>query len=518
MAFITRAFLLGRFATDFNLDPVETGRLFGAGLWPFAISIILFSLIIDKVGYRKAMFFSFGCYAVYGLLAFIAYSRVHVSGLAGAELASAQAAGYRLLWWGSVILGLGNGTVEAFANPVVATLFRNEKTKWLNILHAGWPGGLVVGGIIVIGLGNVVETGDWRFIIMLVLLPAIVYMVMLFRVNFPVNERVASGTSYREMLSEFGAVGCFIASYLVVNEILVAFEVTGAMADVLRWGISLGVSVAYGIYCRSLGRPLMIALVLIMMPLATTELGVDGAITGLMENTMRALGAHPGWVLVYTSAIMMVLRIFSAGFLVKKLSAFGLLFCCSLLAALGLYLLSQARAAGFIFVAASLYGVGKTFFWPTMLGIVSEQCPKGGALTLNAIAGIGMLTVGAIGSPLVGLLTAGVVNEEIREQMPEYVDTLMVEKQFPAATFITYDSVEPAQVAELPEEAQKKATAIIEEKSQEAFSRVVILPLIMAAAYLFFLLYYRSRGGYKPVELSREEAKTVELSEHVSEA
>lgn len=518
MAFITRALLLGRFAVDFNLDPVEVGRLFGAGLWPFAISIILFSLIIDKVGYRKAMLFSFACYAIYGALACLAYARINSGDLAGAELAAAQAGGHRLLWWGSVILGLGNGTVEAFINPVVATLFRKEKTKWLNILHAGWPAGLVLGGIVTIALGGIVQTGDWRFIILLVLLPAIIYLVMLFRVQFPVNERVASGTSYREMLSEFGAVGCFIAAYLIVNEILVAFHVTGNAAEVLRWGLAGGLAVAYGLYCRSLGRPLMIALLLIMMPLATTELGVDGAITGLMESAMGKIGFHAGWVLVYTSLIMMVLRLFSSGWLVRKLSPLGLLLVCSLVAALGLYVMSGARVVGVIFIAASLYGVGKTFFWPTMLGIVSEQCPKGGALTLNAIAGIGMLTVGAIGSPLVGLLTASKVNEEIRAELPEHVDTLMVEKEFPAFTFITYDSVEPSQVAELPSEAQAVAATIIREKSQEALVRVTILPLIMAAAYLLLMLYFRSRGGYRPVELPRPEPEKVELAKHVSEA
>jgi MFS family permease len=173
---------------------------------------------------------------------------------------------------------------------------------------------------------------------------------------------------------------------------------------------------------------------------------------------------------------------------------------------------------GFIFIAASIYGIGKTFFWPTMLGIVSEQCPKGGALTLNAIAGIGMLTVGAIGSPLVGLLTASVVNEEIRAQLPQYADSLMVEKDFPAFPFITYDSVEPARVDGLPQEAQASAASIIREKSQDALSRVVIFPLTMAIAYGLLLLFFRSRGGYRPVQIMQEKVKEGELSQHVAEA
>ena len=146
-AFITRAFLVNTpdlWPAAFGLDAVQGQELFGAGIWPFAISIILFSLIIDRVGYKTAMIFSFVCYAAYAGLAFMAHGIV--TGAEGEALAGAQKQAYNYLYAGSIILGLGNGTVEAFINPVVATMFHKEKTKWLNILHAGWPGGLVLGG------------------------------------------------------------------------------------------------------------------------------------------------------------------------------------------------------------------------------------------------------------------------------------------------------------------------------------------------------------------------------------
>ncbi|MCH8200814.1 MAG: hypothetical protein IIB85_02705 [Chloroflexi bacterium] len=127
---------------------------------------------------------------------------------------------------------------------------------------------------------------------------------------------------------------------------------------------------------------------IIMMPLATTELGTDAAITGIMEAPMKAAGQNPLWVLIYTSAIMTVLRFF-AGPIVHKLGPLGLLAMSAGLAILGLAWLSIASGMLVIFAAATLYALGKTFFWPTTLGVVSEQCPKGGALTLNAIAGIG---------------------------------------------------------------------------------------------------------------------------------
>ena len=117
-AFITRAFMVndpGLWPKTFGLDTVQGQELFNAGIWPFASSIILFSLIIDKIGYRVAMVFSFVCYALYALLAFRAYGTVNAEGLEGQALKDAQAQAYQFLYWGSIILGLGNGTVEALS-------------------------------------------------------------------------------------------------------------------------------------------------------------------------------------------------------------------------------------------------------------------------------------------------------------------------------------------------------------------------------------------------------------------
>ena len=108
------------------------------------------------------------------------YGIVSAEGLTGDALKAAQADAYNKLYMGSVILGLGNGTVEAFINPVVATMFKRDKTKWLNILHAGWPGGLVLGGILTIVLGEQAAE-DWRILIYVIAIPAVVYLVMLLK-------------------------------------------------------------------------------------------------------------------------------------------------------------------------------------------------------------------------------------------------------------------------------------------------------------------------------------------------
>lgn len=490
-AFITRTFLVNTatlWPATFGLDAVQGQELFGAGIWPFAISIIVFSLIIDKIGYKTAMIFSFFCYALYALFALIAYSMV--SGAEGELLKSAQEKAYAYLYGGSVILGLGNGTVEAFINPVVATMFHKEKTKWLNILHAGWPGGLVLGGFLTIFLGEKAEA-DWRILIYLIAIPALVFLIMLLKVKFPINERVASGTSYKEMLAEFGFVGALLASALIFGQMGQVFK----WDEFFTWAIIIAAAVIYGIYCKSLGRPLLIFLCLIMMPLATTELGTDGAITGIMEKPMQAAGNDPLWVLIYTSAIMAVLRFWFAGPIVKKLTPIGLLIVSAALAVLGLFFLSSAKGIATIFIFATLYGFGKTFFWPTMLGVVSEQCPKGGALTLNAIAGIGMLTVGVLGGPLIGKMQEDSAKDALSQ---EVYDSISVPKDYILGDYTAVDS---EKVAALGEEKAMETNETIRVAKQGALAKITIFPLIMLISYILLALYFRSQGGYRSVLL-----------------
>src|SRR5688500_14596678 len=166
-AFISRMFLLGTWEKEFKLDPAQAGRLAGIGIWPFAVSIIAFSLFIDKIGYKVAMIMAFAGHIIWTIMGVSAYFISH-----GANPNTGAA--YDMLNWGSLILGLANGTVEAFINPVVATMFSKEKSKWLNILHAGWPGGLVIAGITVIFMNEV----NWGVKIGIIGLPAIVYFLI----------------------------------------------------------------------------------------------------------------------------------------------------------------------------------------------------------------------------------------------------------------------------------------------------------------------------------------------------
>ena len=501
--FITRMFLLPTWAAEFGLDPAQTGRLAGIGIWPFAVSIIAFSLIIDRIGYKTAMVFSFIGYAIWAVMGVSAYY---------ASKGGNKETGFNLLYWGSLILGLANGTVEAYINPVVATMFTRNKTKWLNILHAGWPGGLVLAGLITIGLDRFAPNIPWSFKVGMIALPAIVFLLMLLPMRFPVQERVAAGVSYRSMLAEFGILGALVVGFLLVLQLMDFFSNGGTTplsntTRLLFIAIGVAIVVAFAAYTRSLGRPFMFFMIVIMIPLATTELGTDGWITGIMEGAAHGR-FHPGWVLVYTSAIMMILRFF-AGPIVHSLSPLGLLAMSAVLAIVGLMLLGGAVGLAAIFGAATLYAFGKTFFWPTMLGVVADQTPRGGALTLNALGGIGMLAVGVLGFPYIGTLQAEKKIDAISATgAAKSVPGLVVDgrlsdevlTQGTAYQILKYDTVNQAKLDE------KTATLSTDQKNeianasagsaQGALRNMAIFPAFMLACYIALILYFKSRGGY----------------------
>ncbi|HTU25486.1 MAG TPA: MFS transporter, partial [Pirellulales bacterium] len=201
-AFSIRGAIMEDWRTQFNLSNEQLGHISGAN-GAFAISIILLSLVIDKIGYGRAMVFGFLAHLISALMVIFADS-------------------FQMLYWGTFLFGLGNGTVEAVINPVVATIFDKNKTHWLNILHAGWPGGLVLGGLLAIGIGFIGTGGEsaiWRWQMAVVLLPTILYGIVLFGQKFPVQERVAAGVSYKDMLAEFGWGSAYIVSFLLISGI-----------------------------------------------------------------------------------------------------------------------------------------------------------------------------------------------------------------------------------------------------------------------------------------------------------
>src|SRR5262249_7488740 len=137
--FTVRGFILDEWARVFDLGETDKGIISGAGLWPFAISIVLFSLVIDRIGYGRAAVVAAVWHIAYVAIVCSAPLLLAPEGSSAEAVAQGRRAAFYMLYLGNFIVALGNGTVEAFINPIVATMFSREKTKWLNILHAGWP-------------------------------------------------------------------------------------------------------------------------------------------------------------------------------------------------------------------------------------------------------------------------------------------------------------------------------------------------------------------------------------------
>ncbi|NNJ27892.1 hypothetical protein LzC2_40030 [Planctomycetes bacterium LzC2] len=513
--FIVRALVIGEWEADYELTETQKGEIFGVGLWPFAISIILFSFVIDRIGYGTAMVFAFACHLLSGLVTIFAPEYFfEKNGPEGA---------YWALYAGNFIVALGNGAVEAVINPVVATIFAKQKTKWLSILHAGWPGGLVLGGIIVLGMDALLGTAaadgvegtpaPWEWKVALIFLPLALYGVMMLFCKFPVSERVAAGVSDRDMLRELGFGGAYIASALMSLELFRVFGIYDLLASA---GMELGdagkvaVALAFAVIPAAafgaaigwaFGNKLLVFLLLVMCPLATTELGTDSWIADIMTPVVNAAfdtTVGGGLVLIYTSFIMMVLRFF-AGPIVHSISPLGLLAASSAVAAVGLAMLAGADTAAIVFVAATVYGFGKSFFWPTMLGVVAEQAPRGGALTLNVTGGVGMLAVGTVGAVFTGYFSEVNSADALLESQPAVHEQVVTESTW---VFGSLDSIDPKIADKLPADEKAAVSQAKDEGKQAALMDVALFPVLMLIAYIGLILYFRSKGGYAAVELT----------------
>lgn len=504
-AFIARAMVITDWGATFKLTEAQKGAIFpGAALFPFAISIVLFSLFIDRLGYGKTMVFAFVCHIVGTVVTMLA-ATTHNGNTA-----------YQLLYFGTFITSLANGAVECVVNPVTATLYPTKKTHYLNILHAGWPGGLVLAGVLAILMKG---HFTWVWTIGLIFIPTIIYGVLLLGKRFPLQERVAAGVSYADMMREFGAAGAFLLAWFLTMATLTVVSVflsdaathSATWASLNNWGppiVAIICAIAFfGVY-RSIGRPMFVFLLLVMIFLATTELGTDGWITDLLNPVF---GKNAGWVIVYTSAIMFVMRFF-AGPIIHRLNPLGLLCVCSAVAVAGLFFIGSAgSSAVLVILAATLYGIGKSFFWPTTLGVVAEQFPRGGAMTLNAMGGMGMIAVGVLGGSVLGTLVDKRVDENLQKDVPA-IHQIVAEKEVSTKYLMTYHDLNQTAVAALPAAQQKQVKDIQGSTKQGTLKTVAILPAIMFLCYVGLILYFRTRGGYKVQHIAATDAPGEEFT------
>ncbi|MCA8976400.1 MAG: MFS transporter, partial [Planctomycetes bacterium] len=464
--FAFRVAVGGQYGAELQLTNQQVGEIFGAALWPIAITMILFSLVVDRTGYKWPMVGAFVLQVISGVTTWLA-------------------GGHLTLYLAALCAGLGHGIVEAVINPICAAVYPREKTKRLTILHAAWPAGLVLGTLLIIGsnalFGGVAADGtpvglSWRLHALWILVPAVPYVLMFLPCRFPVDERVQAGVPFREMLRQVGFLTAFLAGGLMTYEIGNQFFQLCDIAAPASWfeislGIGVGIGVIFGLAVRSLGRPLFFLMCLLMIPVATAELGTDGWINGLMTPVLKGYAVNPALALVFSAGIMLVLRVFAGGIL-RYFSPPALLCVSGLASAAGLYWLSTAAGIA-IFVAFVLYAMGQTYYWPCVLGFTSERYPQGGALTLNTVSAIGLLSAGVIGGPILGVAFDRSIHDQVKVEVPALESAALGKGGF---MWMKHDKIDPklaaTYVAALPEAERAAVTKVYHDGDPKGSAQV----------------------------------------------
>ena len=328
------------------------------------------------------------------------------------------------------LFAMGNGLCEGVANPLVASLFTKDKAKYLNILHAGWPGGLILGALASYFMSGGATPVKWQIQMCLFLIPVALYGIMLFGQKFPNSEAKQHGVKYADMLKELGMGGALIVCFFLA---LWMRDLAGGlgMPDYLGWIGGTVLLVAFGMVTKfSPGYFLMVLMLLIHSMQGYVELGTDSWVSKI-TGAILASPQQGLLTFVYIQGWMFALRFF-AGPIVEKISPLGLMFISTLLAAAGLTLLGHADSAMFCVAAGTVYAIGKTFMWPTLLAVVSERFPKGGAISIGAMGGVGMLCAGLLGGPGIGF------NQDTHAAQQLMTDHLDVYKRYQAESPNTF--------------------------------------------------------------------------------
>lgn len=474
MGFAIRGGILGEWAKEFGFTMTELGTITGGGLIGFGIVIMVAGSIIKFVGYKNLIIIAFVLHLISAVMTLCAGPVFVAMGRDGV---------YQLLFWSMFLFSVGNGICEAVINPLTATLYPNEKTHYLNILHAGWPGGLIIGGLVALLAGSV----KWEILMGLFLVPVAAYGLLSFKEKFPDTRSNEDGISWGAMLKN-----CLV--------------------------------------------PLLFVLLIVHAMVGYVELGTDSWINKITGNI---LGSKMGGTLlfIYASGLMFVLRFF-AGPIVHKISSLGLLLVSACLGAIGLTLISYSSGLVMMILAVTIYGVGKTFLWPTMLGVVGEQFPRSATVAMAMLGGIGMLSAGYLGGPGIGYKQDYFASSKLSELSSDTYDRYKAPAPKGFLFFPAISGIDGSKAAvagdngaalagdvKLLEASGRKLEDFAELKgavdwwntnkatietdgpplasaglhgSRMAIRLTALVPVTMAVFYLLMILGFKAKGGYKP--------------------
>jgi MFS family permease len=398
LSFGIRAGILGRLGVEFGLDKAELGTIAATAFWGFPLAVIIGGMVVDIIGMKRLL-----------VVAFI----FHIAGIVLTIYAGKFGNPFWALFISTLFIGIANGTVEAACNPLVTALYSDNKTTKLNHFHLWFPGGIVIGTLIVYFFDKAAI--GWQVQMAMMIIPAILYGLIFIRQKFPVTERVASGISTGEMY-------------------------------------------------KSLANPLFIFMIICMFGTAITELFTGQWIEVLLKN----VSDNPILILTVSTGVMAIGRAF-AGPIVHRLAPQGVLLMSAILAALGLYLLGHT-SGNMIFAGAIVFGMGVCYFWPCMLGFVSEYMPKTGSVGINLMGGAGMFAVS-----LYTMFMGGHYDKLIANKLPAGADLKL------------YNAPEAsAEMKAALAEANKAA-------GPDIINTTLIIPIVLIVAFAGLYIYMRNK-------------------------
>lgn len=499
VGFAIRGGIFDNWAKEYGFTGAQLGAIGGAGFSGFCFGIIIGGVIVDKIGYGKLVFVALLCHI---LSAFVTFG------------ASTPENAYNFLFWGMFIFAFANGTLEAVANPLVATLYPKQKTHYLNILHASWPAGMILG----VAAGWLLDDKlqlNWKLQLALYLIPTAAYGLMFLGQKYPKSEAAEKGASFVEMFKSVGILGALVACYLLALFFGDIFKgVAPENANLIGYGIGGALLIAVALMTKfSIGSILLFVLFITHALVGAVELGTDGWIQNITGNLFTS--EQGKYLFLWTSAIMFGLR-FCAHWLETKLklSPIGLLLACSVIAFIGLSMAANMQTFAMAMVALGIYAVGKTFFWPTMLAVVGDRFPHTGAVAMSIMGGIGMLSAGLIGGPGLGYAKDRFSGEELKKvDAAVYAEYKAAEPSkflnIPATAAFGLDGTKlaAAKEAKEPTEAQKTVVKADQTGDRHTLKADSYIPAAMAIIYLLMFLYFKTIGGYKPLSMEELEAK-----------
>jgi MFS family permease len=495
VGFAIRGGIFDNWGAEYGFTAAQLGAIGGAGFSGFCFGIIIGGVICDKIGYGKLVIVAFALHVLSAVVTFTA----------------AGASAYSSLYWGMFIFAYANGTLEAVANPLVATLFPNKRTHYLNILHASWPAGLVIGSV----LGWILDDRmklSWQGQLSLYLIPTLAYGVMFLGQHMPKSEASEKGLKLGEMFKDVGILGALIVCYLLSLFCQSALQLPPGVG----YGIGGVLLIAVAWMTRgSMGSLLLFILFVTHALVGAVELGTDGWIQNITGNLFTS--EQGKYLFMWTSAIMFSLR-FCADFIEKRMgiSPVGILLTCAVLAAVGLLLASNMTSIGVAFLALGVYAVGKTFFWPTMLAVASDRFPRTGAIAISIMGGIGMMSAGLIGSPGLGYAKDRFAGEALRQSNAAALEQYKASAPSKFLFFSEVTALDGTKLAEAQKVAADERTpeqkAVVDASiagDRKTLKADAVIPAAMATIYLLLLLYFKSIGGYKAVHLTGTSAESA---------